>query len=334
MEGDIEKHIEATEAFDGVQLSEFLSYALREYSLTYLRKLIARGSVRIGRKLCAATYEVRAGDVFSISMNEDNPIALRAEKMDLAVIYEDRKVVVINKPAGLAVIPERGSRDPKFLNGVAHYLAEESPFGAEKGIDAAVMRPMIVHRLDRDTSGVVALAKDSETLGFLSEQFASRAVSKEYMALVHGGIRPLQGQVEGAIAVDRSSGRAFIDAKRGKPSLTRYEIQECFRSVSLVRVMPETGRMHQIRVHLQSVGMPVLCDRIYGYEAPLLLSSFKRGYRPKRDGEEKPLISRLALHACRLSFVTPDGNREVTAEAELPKDFHVSLKMLRKYCSG
>lgn len=322
--------IEVTEEFDGMMLLDFLCQNCRDRSVAFLRKLVARGDVRLGDKRCAVTDIVHTGDVFEASIADDEGIIYQPQDRQLAAVYEDRRVLALHKPAGLSVLPERRHRQADFLNGAWYYLCHHSPYSS----DGDAPRPLVVHRLDREASGVVVLAKDAEALRLLSEQFAGHSVSKQYLALVHGRPTEPAGTIDLPLAVDRRAVTVRVDRREGKPSVTHYAVEEQYRTMTLLSVRPVTGRLHQIRLHLKEAGLPIVCDPAYGDGAPLLLSSFKRGYRPKPDRDEPPLISRLALHAYRLSFVTPDGERQVEVEAPLPKDFALALKMLRKYSAS
>jgi len=317
----VQLQIEVTEEFDGAMLLDFLCQSMGDRSVTFLRKLVASGAVRRGDNRCAAADRVHAGDVLVAEVGEGEGIRYAPRRLPLSVIYEDQRLLVVNKPARLAVL------EPAFLNAILYHLQNESPFAS----GADTVRPLIVHRLDRDASGAVVLAKDTDALRALSKQFGAGQVAKEYRALVHGRVVPPEGGSDLPLRVDRKAIRVRVDRARGKPALTHYRALEQFRFTAWVRIQPATGRLHQIRIHLREAGHPIVCDPLYGDGAPLLLSRFKRDYRAKRGVEERPLISRLALHARSLSFTTPDGGQHVEVEAPLPKDLHVALKMLRKY---
>lgn len=246
---------------------------------------------------------------------------------DLPVLWQDDHLIAIDKPAGLASIPGRGESDSVFER-----LAAQIGLPHTGDIDR---RLRVVHRLDKDTSGVMLFAKDRATQQHLSHQFQNNTVTKEYLALVRG--RPLEnaGEIDAPIAPHPTSRDRMAISKRGRPARTLWKIEDTFREYALLRVMPKTGKTHQIRVHLRSIGLPLAVDLLYnppaaGQPGGVLLSAFKRGYRTTRGEEERPLIARLTLHAERITFVGTDGQTR-TIESPLPKDFRAALNMLRKY---
>lgn len=243
------------------------------------------------------------------------------------VLYEDAAVLAVQKPAGVSVTLERG-QDPEDgypLQGALLELLES------RG-DAAPQRPRIVHRLDRDTSGVLLVAKHREALQALTRLFEERKISKRYLALVQGVPRIAEGVVDLPIGAARSGGDAReVDGRDARTAKTHYEVLERFKKHAWLALRPEGGRQHQIRVHMQAVGHPLAVDPRYGGEEALLLSRLKPNYKTGRGRTERPLVSRLTLHAAAITFETPDGGEQVTVEAELPKDLRVTLKQLRKY---
>jgi 23S rRNA pseudouridine955/2504/2580 synthase/23S rRNA pseudouridine1911/1915/1917 synthase len=196
----------------------------------------------------------------------------------------------------------------------------------------------VVHRLDKDTSGVMVFAKNIEAQRHLSHQFQNNTVNKEYVALVIGRPAEQEGMVDAPIEPDKQHVGAMKVDKRGKPARTAWRIEETFRGLTLVRAMPKTGKTHQIRVHLQHLGHPLAVDPLYGPSADekgpgIFLSKFKRGYRLGKFAEERPLISRLTLHAEKLRLTLPNGS-ELEIVAEMPKDLRATINMLRKHGRG
>lgn len=232
-----------------------------------------------------------------------------------SVIFEDDRVIVIDKPAQLLVLPDRYNHS---LPNLYDMLKEE--FG---GI-------FVVHRLDRETSGVIVFAKDADAHASLNSQFEHREIHKRYMAIVTG--RPLEadGVIDTPISESPSHpGVMKVNRKHGKPSTTGYRVDELFDGYAVVEAMPESGRLHQIRVHLASVGLPIMCDRIYGDGKPFFLSHVKSNYYS--NGEEKPLLSRTALHAGSIVFSHPGKNQQMSFESGLPKDMRSVVSYLRKF---
>lgn len=251
-------------------------------------------------------------------------VVLMAGKLE--IIYQDQNVVAVNKPAGLASIPGRAETDS-----VLQSLAEQLGIPSTGDTDPRVR---VVHRLDKDTSGVMIFALTLEAQRHLSHQFQNNSVSKQYVAIVMGRPPEPEGEIDAAIAPDRQRVGAMKVDSRGKPARTAWKVEGAYRGFSLVRAFPKTGKTHQIRVHLKHLGHPLAVDPLYGPAGTegggLLLSGFKRGYRLGKWQEERPLIARLTLHAERLTLELP-GGQELTIIAPLPKDMRATINMLEKY---
>ena len=232
--------------------------------------------------------------------------------MRFEIIFEDDFLIAINKPSGLLSIPDREGKEISLKT-----LLQEK----HKDI-------FTVHRLDKDTSGVIVFAKDENTHKELSQLFENRITEKIYYGLVHGNILPAQGKIEVALKRHSSGNKMFAD-NSGKPSLTEYKVLENFKRFSWVEFNIHTGRTHQIRVHAQYIGNPIVCDELYGSAQPVYLSALKPKYNlSKKEEAEKPILSRLALHAASLTFTL--NNKEYFFEAPLPKDLKATLQQLRK----
>jgi 23S rRNA pseudouridine955/2504/2580 synthase/23S rRNA pseudouridine1911/1915/1917 synthase len=245
-------------------------------------------------------------------------------KTHLTILYEDDSLVAIDKPAGLVTIPGRGE-----TTSALEQLAAQLSLPHTGQVDP---RLRLVHRLDKDTSGVLLFAKSVDAQRLVSHQFQNNAVSKEYGALVAGRPREAAGEIDAPLAPHPTSRKHMTVSKHGRPARTAWRVEEQFRDFSLLRCFPKTGKTHQIRVHLAHIGLPLAVDPLYNPDAPggLMLSNFKRGYQRARGEEEKPLIGRLTLHAHRLRLRHPNGT-DLELEAPLPKDFRAALNMLRKY---
>ncbi len=234
-----------------------------------------------------------------------------------AVIYEDDRIIVIEKPPQLLVLPDRFSRS---LPNLYEILKEE--FG----------NIFVVHRIDKETSGVILFAKDAEAHAALSSQFEKREIRKSYTVIVVGRPSEADGTIDAPLSENHARpGSMKINVKHGKQSVTNYRVEELFNGYASVEARPKSGRQHQIRVHLASIGLPVMCDRIYGDGKPFFLSQVKSRYYS--DGEEKPLLSRTALHAGSITFVHPGSNEQQTCSANLPKDMRSVINHLRKFRS-
>jgi 23S rRNA pseudouridine955/2504/2580 synthase/23S rRNA pseudouridine1911/1915/1917 synthase len=242
------------------------------------------------------------------------------------VLLDDPLFTVVAKPSGLPTVPERFDTAKRTVIDEVHDIWRKA--------DPAAPKPVVCHRLDRDTSGCLVLAKDRDTAKKLMEAFGERTVEKAYLALVLGAPQPPSGEVEFMVGPDRfRAGAMMIVEKRGKECRDAYETLETFRSLSLVRVMPHSGRTHEVRLALKHLGTPCAVDHLYGGREPILLSSFKRGYRVGRGRAELPLIDRLTLHAASISFPHPATGAGVRVECPLPRDFEATLRQLRRHAA-
>jgi 23S rRNA pseudouridine1911/1915/1917 synthase len=237
--------------------------------------------------------------------------------MKLEVLYEDDDLLIVNKPAGIPVIPERFQPEAPSLN----KLLEEQ----------RQQKIWVVHRLDRDTSGVLCFAKNETAHRYMSKVFQEHEVGKFYAGLVHGRLQQESGTIEGAIIEHPVvKGKMMVTRKGGKPSVTDYKVVEQWPLFALLQFRIYTGRTHQIRVHMQFAGHPIVADDLYGDGKPFLLSAIKKKFRVSgKDEEEKPLLNRLALHAYRLVFIKPDG-KELVVESPLPRDISACINQLNK----
>lgn len=231
------------------------------------------------------------------------------------VVYENEHFIAINKPAGLLSIPDREQSQPSLKDLL---LAKYGTI-------------FTVHRLDKDTSGLILFAKDEPTHKYLSQLFESRNVEKYYRAILIGTPAQQQGSIDAPISEHPVQKGLMVVHRNGKPSLTDYEVIEAHKYFSLVQLRLHTGRTHQIRVHAKNIGHPVACDELYGDGKPVLLSSIKKKFKlSKHDEEEKPMIGRLALHSYRLTFTGMDG-AVVDLTAEVPKEFRALMQQLKKH---
>lgn len=238
---------------------------------------------------------------------------------DYSIIYNDGEIAVVNKAAGLAVIGERWNREAPSLDKLL-----EKEFGEKL---------FIVHRIDKDTTGLVVFAFSPEVHRALSLSFQERLVSKAYIAVSAGGSSLKDGQrftvTDKLLPEAGAGGRTIADKINGKESVTEFEVLEKFKGFTLLKAEPLTGRMHQIRVHLSVNGLPIVCDKLYGTAKPFFLSQIKKNWRGDKF-EERPLISRQALHAQYLSFKHPLSQKDLSLTAELPKDMQTLITQLRK----
>jgi RluA family pseudouridine synthase len=233
------------------------------------------------------------------------------------IIHADDQVVVVNKAANVLSIPDR--------------FAPEK-FNLSKRLEERYGEIFVVHRLDKETSGIIVFCRTPESHKHLSEQFFARTIKKVYLTLVEGCMHQTEGVIDKPIAPDPIHPDRMVVAPKGRPSVTNFRVKEAFRNYSLVEAEIKTGRTHQIRVHFQSIGYPLAIDALYGRQSSFLLSSLKQGkYVIGKDQEERPLMSRSSLHSFSIDFIHPSTGKPVYYEASLPKDFLAVINQLRKW---
>ncbi|MDB5232501.1 MAG: pseudouridine synthase [Chitinophagaceae bacterium] len=234
-------------------------------------------------------------------------------KIGLDIIHEDDDLVAINKPPGVLSIPDRLGKDISLKQ----MLIER--FG----------KIYVVHRIDRDTSGLILFAKNEESHKALSQLFEGRDIEKYYTGLVYGNFTTSSGNINAPITEHPAKNGKMIIHRKGKDSETDYEVLENFKGFSWVKFRIHTGRTHQIRVHMQHIGHSIVCDELYGDPKPVFISALKNNYKlSKHDDQERPILSRLALHSWQLKFKL--GEKEYNLEAELPKDLRATMQQMRK----
>lgn len=309
---------------ESTRIDQYLAVQYPDYSRSVIKKVIDDGGVVVNGKPVKASYKVRSGDHVKITLPDPTHDAPQPEDIPLDVLYEDDDFAIINKPPDMVVHPAKGHWSGTLANAV------QFRFGQLSMINGAY-RPGIVHRLDRDTSGAILIAKDEQAHRDLGMQFEMRKVFKEYLALTAGEIDRDSDYIERRIGHhprDRIKMIVTDDEARGKEACSFYEVIERFRGFSFVRIQPRTGRTHQIRVHLASIGCPVLADEIYAGRTSFKLSEVVPGIDPIDD---ELLLERQALHAARLRIIHPRTKEVVAVEAPLPADFQRALDMLRKH---
>ncbi len=309
-------HLVAAPDEGGLRLDAWLARRLPFLSRARLQALIAAGHVLLDGAPARSSARLRAGQAVSVHVPAPAPATPEPEDIPIDVVHEDSRVVVVNKPAGLVVHPGAGNARGTLVNALLGHVRDLSGVGG-------VLRPGIVHRLDRGTSGLLVVAKDDETHRSLARQFAGRTVEKEYLALVLGQPVRASGEVDTPIGRDPVHRQKMsVRARRGREARTSWRVEERFDGAALLRVRIHTGRTHQIRVHLASIGHPVAGDGVYG--GTRTPSSRRADARAALQSLERP-----ALHAARLAFTHPASGERLTLEAPLPPDLVAVLERLR-----
>jgi 23S rRNA pseudouridine1911/1915/1917 synthase len=295
----------------GLRLDQALAAALPQYSRARLQRWISAGAVRLAGKAVRARQRVRGGEQVVLEAEFAADTSVQAQAMPLQIVHEDAQLYVIDKPAGLVVHPGAGNRAHTLQNGL---LGFDSTL-------ARVPRAGLVHRLDKDTSGLLIVARTPQAHAWLVAQLAARQIGREYLALVLG--RPTGGaRIEEPIGRHRSVRTRMAVRADGRAAITHYRIEERFRAHTLLRVTLETGRTHQIRVHLAHAGFPIVGDRTYGGRRALVAGSAAALQAVLQA------FPRQALHAQRLRLTHPTSGRELAFEAPLPADFEALLAAL------
>ncbi|MEI6564756.1 MAG: RluA family pseudouridine synthase [bacterium] len=287
----------------GRRLDVWLSQVEPDLSRARIQDLIRTGHITLNGKPTKPSHSLVTGQEIQIDIPPLIDVALKPEAIPLDVLFEDSNLIVINKPAGLVVHPAAGHASGTLVNALLAHCPDLAGIGGEK-------RPGIVHRLDRDTTGVMVVAKNETAMRSLMNQFRHRQVTKEYLALVWGHLNPPSGRAETLIGRNPKDRKKMCTRPNtGRPAITIYETQEKFATTSLLRVRIETGRTHQIRVHMAFLGHSIVGDPQYG--------------RSRRDALPVPVPNRQMLHASRLTFTHPITGQTLTFEAPIPEDMRV-----------
>ncbi|PKN53665.1 MAG: RluA family pseudouridine synthase [Deltaproteobacteria bacterium HGW-Deltaproteobacteria-13] len=301
----------------GQRLDIYLAQSDADISRSHVKCIIENGDVLVNGNVPKVSQKLKEGDVIILTKRPPVEAAAVAQEMLLNIVYEDEAIIVINKPAGMVVHPAPGNPDKTLVNALLFHCHDLSGIGG-------VLRPGIVHRLDKDTSGLIVAAKSDDAHRQLSAQFEQHDVQKKYLALVWGNPKDNQGEIVkpvGRHTVDRK--KMSTRTKRGKDALTFWKVNERFGVATLLEVEIKTGRTHQIRVHLSDLGYPVIGDAVYGNSAkiravvdPLLKARLKE-------------FNRQALHAAHLSFIHPHNRKRVAFTADMPDDMTDLCAQLR-----
>jgi 23S rRNA pseudouridine1911/1915/1917 synthase len=316
-EGGLSFSIRVTEKDRGRRLDQFLSETDLSLSRSQAKNLIKKRYILLNQRLTKPSVHLKAGDLISGTLPKPEPLSLKPEFLPLTILHEDSSIIVVDKPSGMVVHPAAGNPSGTLVNALLYHCKDLA------GING-VLRPGIVHRLDKDTSGVMVVAKDDEAYQQLTRQFRNRVVEKVYLAIAYGKLRQEGGLIDSAIGRHPSQRkRMSTRTKKGKKAITRWKKIESLDGFTLLEIFPQTGRTHQIRVHLSSMGHPLLGDPLYGRKGragsiqdPVLKECVKR-------------MNRQALHALRLTFNHPRTGEKVQFESPIPQDMREVLEWLR-----
>lgn len=312
--------LEVAPAEAGMRLDKFLAARLPEMSRTQMQRLIEQGHVSVAGGAATASYRVRAAEEIRLDVPPPRPARPLAEDIPLQVVYEDEALVVINKPPGMVVHPAPGHPHGTLVNALLYHCRTLSGIGGEE-------RPGIVHRLDKDTSGLLLVAKHDRSHRHLSAQLKARHVQRRYLALVLGRMTAAHGTIDAPIGRHPQHRQKMAVVAHGRTARTHYAVVDTWGPISLLRLALETGRTHQIRVHLAHVGRPVLGDPVYGSGAVHLPQA------PLLEREIRT-FKRQALHAEELRFQHPETAAWMTFEAPLPADMAGLIGRLEAICGG
>ncbi len=301
---------------DNLRLDRALGELFPYQSRNFLAKLITAGKVFVdGASALKPSHRVEAGQEVTVEVPPAAPSSMASQDLPLTILYQDDDVVVIDKPAGLVVHPAAGHPDRTLVNALLHHIQDLSGIGGE-------LRPGIVHRLDKDTSGVMLIAKHDDAHRKLSAAWNTDAIRKEYLALVYGTPTADRGTIDAAIGRDPRDRKRMAVVSGGRRAVTEYELAERLRYASLLRCRLLTGRTHQIRVHMKHLGHPIVGDPVYS-------GPQWRGIPDKKIQRILSSLHRQALHAARITFPHPRDGRVMVVEAAMPSDMREIVAALR-----
>ncbi len=306
-----------------VRIDVFLSQQIPDYSRSFFQKLIREGLVRVNARTVKVSHKLAGEDRVEVELPPPRETGIAAENLPLEILYQDSNLLVLNKPAGMAVHPGAGVPRGTLVNALMYHCKDLSGVGGR-------LRPGIVHRLDKNTSGLLVVAKNDAAHIDLQRQFAEKTARREYLALVWGRLPEREGRIETFVNRSKSDRKKFTVTEQGKPALTLFEVEEHFSFLTLVRVRLKTGRTHQIRIHFQYLHHPVFGDPEYAGRNKQLnrLSALSQ---KKIAVYLLSLMNRQALHACRLCFNDPVSKQQMEFTAPLPDDFNELLTQLKTY---
>ena len=328
LENDLFEHYQfiADKGQEPLRVDKYLMNRVENATRNKIQNAAKEGSIYVNDKIVKSNYKVKPGDIVKVIFSHppyEN--LLVGEKMDLDILFEDENLLVVNKPAGLVVHPGHGNYNGTLLNGLIYHF-KNLPFNSDG-------RPGLVHRIDKDTSGLLVIAKDERSMTDLAKQFYLKTSKRKYLALVWGIVADEKGTVNANLARDPKNRLIMSVPKEnenfGKKAITHYRVIERFNYLTLLECELETGRTHQIRSHMKHIGHPIFSDSRYGGDKILkgtIFNKYKQFVSNCFD-----IMPRQALHAKSLGFIHPVTNKELYFESELPQDFQNCLKKWRNY---
>lgn len=326
MKNHFELHIPPGQSKE--RLDSYLTKHVENATRTKVQEAIKTGEVRVNDRIVRPSYSIQPNDLIRIELSRPDPPEVKAEDISLNIVYEDDFLLVVNKPAGMVTHPAYKNYSGTLVNALMHHSDTLSRLHTDDDDEPEFIRPGIVHRLDKDTSGLLVVAKDETTHQKLAKQFAAKTSEREYNAIVWGIFKQKSGMIDAPLGRSKKDRKKVAVIPDGKHAVTEYEVIEQFDYLAFVRLHLRTGRTHQIRVHLSHIHHPVFGDPSYGGRE--IVSG---GVEGKKKAEVKNLlemIHRQALHAKKLGFVHPETNTMMRFECELPDDMKKVLSSLRK----
>jgi 23S rRNA pseudouridine1911/1915/1917 synthase len=302
------------------RIDKYLHDRFANFSRAMIQKQIAAGAVKVNGEVVKASFKLNPGDIVEMTLPQLPSKEIMPEELPLDIIYEDDDLIILNKQADMVVHPARGNRHGTLVNALAHYSSELS-----SGLGD--FRPGVVHRLDRNTTGVMVITKNDTAQWKVAKQFENRTIKKEYLAIVHGTPDLTADKISAPLGMHPKVREKYaIRPEIGKEAVTYYQILEEFRGYSLIKCTPKTGRTHQIRVHLAYIKHPIVGDDMYGGKLV-----YPWQLKDAEAAVEEPVIARCALHAFTIEFKHPTTEEMVKFEAPMPDDMQHLLDMLRQY---
>ncbi len=304
---------------NSIRIDKFLSEELPNFTRSEISRIIKDKNLKVNNEISKKSLKLNKNDIIEIIIPEPEISEIIPQKMNLNIIYEDNDIIVIDKKQGIVVHPGAGNRDNTLVNGLLYHCKDLKGIGG-------VLRPGVVHRIDKDTTGVIVFAKNQNALNHIAEQFKYHTNKRKYLALVKGSFEHKEGRIETYITRDPSNRLKFTSKlNKGKIAITNYRIIERFNHFSLIEAILETGRTHQIRVHFSDMNHPIIGDPLYGYG----IKSYS--FLPIEIYSRIKQLKGQLLHAEYLEIKHPVKNNNVAFKAKLHKDFDDLLNIIRKY---